>query len=366
MLSILGFLLILGAIPYFTFVIMMILGLRKARTSPPSNHLPEVSVIVAARNEAHNLPDLLNDLLHQNYAGSVSFIIADDRSTDESWSIIHKFSKAHLQFIPVRIFETSSEMTGKKNALTQCIKNTTASILIETDADCRMGPDWINSMVAEFQEDTGIVVGFSSVRGRSLFAIYQALDFLGIMMTNAGMMHYKKAWSGSGQNLAFKRKHFTEIGAFAGDPDQSIGDDFFLVQKIGKLKGVSANFSWNPKSYVTTAPSDTLLDFYQQRRRWASDSRGLHRKDPLFFTFLASAFVLNTVMLLMLVSLQISFLLVPVVGIKFCLEITILLMGLKKMHRLADIWVFPVWFLMQPIYIPIMGVSGLIGKVNWK
>ena len=366
MLPFIGFLLILGAIPYFTFVVIMILGLRKVRSTPPNKNLPEVAVIVAARNEAHNLPDLLADLLAQNYAGAHSFIIADDRSNDDTWGIIHKFSKAHPQFTPVRILEASSEMTGKKNALTQCIKNTTADILIETDADCRMGPDWISALVSEFDEDTGIVVGFSSVRNRSIFAIYQALDFLGIMMTNAGMMQHGKPWSGSGQNLAFKRKHFTAIGGFTGDPDQSIGDDFYLVQKIGKLKGLTAKFSWNPKSFVTTSPAESVYAFYRQRKRWASDSRGLHRKDPLFFVFLASAFVLNTALLLQILSLQISPLFLLVVGIKFCVEIAILLIGLKKMDRLADIGVFLLWFIIQPFYIPVMGISGLVGKVPWK
>lgn len=366
MFSFIGFLLILGAIPYFTFVVIMILGIRKARPSAPSKHLPGVAVIVAARNEAHNLPDLLGDLLAQNYAGEHSFIIADDRSDDDTWSIIHKFSKVHPQFTAVRILETSSEMTGKKNALTQCIKNTTAPILIETDADCRMGPDWIGAIVSEFDESTGIVVGFSSVRTRSVFAIYQALDFLGIMMTNAGTMQQGKAWSGSGQNLAFKRKHFTAIGGFTGDPEQSIGDDFYLVQKIGKLIGVTAKFSWNPKSFVTTSPAESVSDFYRQRKRWASDSRGLHRKDPLFFAFLASAFVLNTTILFHLLSLQITPLFLLIVGIKFCVELTILLIGLKKMDRLADSTVFLLWFAIQPLYIPVMGISGLVGKVNWK
>ena len=366
MLVFIGLLLVLGAIPYFTFVAIMILGIRKARVTPPSDNFPKVAVIIAARDEAHNLPDLLDDLLAQNYAGEYACIIADDRSTDDTWSIIHKFSKTHPQFNAVRIVEESTEMTGKKNALTQCIKNTTASILIETDADCRMGPDWISSMVSEFDEDTGIVVGFSSVRERSVFAIYQALDFLGIMMTNAGMLQYGKAWSGSGQNLAFRRVHFTSIGGFTGDPNQSIGDDFYLVQKIGKLKGVQAKFSWNPKSFVTTSSADSIDGFYRQRRRWASDSRGLQRKDPLFFVFLASAFLLNTAILLQILSLQLSPLFHWIIGIKFCIELIVILMGLRKMDRLRDVWVFPIWFLLQPVYIPIMGISGLIDKVNWK
>lgn len=366
--AVLGLLLFLGAIPYFSFVVLMIRGLLKSQpiSIESESELPSVAVIIAARNEAHNLPALLDDLLEQNYQGAFSCIIADDRSTDDTWSIIHKFSRAHPHFTAVRVVTESTEMTGKKNALTQCIKNTTATLLIETDADCRVGPGWIASMVASFDENTGIVVGFSSVRERSLFAIYQAIDFLGIMMTNAGMMYYGKAWSGSGQNLAFRRSHFTSIGGFLGDPNQSIGDDFYLVQKIGKLKGVKTVFAWIPESFVTTSPSQSLLEFFQQRRRWASDSRGLQGKDPLFFVFLVAAFLLNTSILLLVLSTNISSALLWVLLLKFMLEFLILLLGLKLTNRKQDIWVFLIWFLIQPIYIPIMGVAGLFGQVKWK
>jgi len=366
MLTFIGLLLILGATCYFSFVCFMIWGLLRTDNAPQSSDFPAVAVIVAARNEAENLPDLLEDLRVQEYPGDLSCIIADDRSTDSTWSLIHKFSKTHPRFTAVRINAESTEMTGKKNALTQCIKTTTASIVLATDADCRVGSSWVRSMVSQFDSETGIVVGFSTVRGRSLFAIYQALDFLGIMMSNAGIMAFGKAWSGSGQNLAFKRALFTAIGGFTGDPDQSIGDDFYLVQKISGLKGVRARFSWVPGSFVTTAASESLSDFYQQRKRWASDTRGLHRKDPLFFSFLASAFLLNLVILIQLVSLNLTLLLMGILMLKFVLEFGVVSIGLKRLGRIKDVWVFSLWFLLQPLYIPIMGISGLLGKVRWK
>lgn len=366
MLTFIGLLLILGATLYFSFVCCMIWGLLKADNSPQSSEFPSVAVIVAARNEADNLPELLEDFLAQDYPGELSFIIADDRSTDSTWSLIHKFCKTHQQFTALRINEESTEMTGKKNALTHCIKSSTATIIIETDADCRVEPAWVREMVSQFDSETGIVVGFSSVRGRSLFAIYQALDFMGIMMSNAGMMALGKTWSGSGQNLAFKRAHFTSIGGFTGDPDQSIGDDFYLVQKIGGLRGVRARFSWAAGSFATTAASETIADFYLQRKRWASDTRGLHSKDPLFFSFLLFAFILNLAILLSVASLNFTMLLFGIVFIKFWLEFIIMIIGLKRLDRIKDSWVFLLWFPAQPIYIPIMGISGLFGKVPWK
>ena len=222
-------LLILAALSYFTFVIIMIRGLLNPPSFEQSDDLPSVAVIIAARDESKNIPGLLEDLAAQDYAGELSFVIADDRSNDDTWSILNKFSKSHSRLTVIRVVEESTEMTGKKNALTQCIKNTTATILLETDADCRVEKSWVSGMVQNFDHETGLVVGFSSVRGRRLFDIYQALDFLGIMMTNAGMMSFGRFWSGSGQNLGFKRAHFTEIGGFTGDPSPSIGDDFYLV-----------------------------------------------------------------------------------------------------------------------------------------
>lgn len=366
MLNFIGLLLLLGGIPYILFVVYMILGIRKADPAPVSDELPEVAVIVAARDEAHNLPHLIEDLLAQNYRGKFSIIIADDRSLDDTWGIIHRASKSHPQITAFRIVEESTEMTGKKNALTQCIKHTTAALLLETDADCRVGPGWITSMVQQFDDETGIVVGFSSVRDGNLLAKYQALDFMGIMMTNAGMIEHGKAWSGSGQNLAFRRKHFTDIGGFTGDPDQSIGDDFYLVQKIGKLSGVKTRFAWDPPSFATTAAAETIRDFYKQRKRWASDSRGLYRKDPLFFSFLASAFLLNLAILLHVLTLHFTPVLILMLMVKFGLEQSVLMLGLRMNHRLQDLWLFPVYFFLQPFYIPVMGISGLVGKVSWK
>ena len=366
MFSIIGLLLLLGALTYFSFVVVMLRGLLNSRPRTVSEHKPSVAVIVAARNEADDLPDLLADLIAQNYTGKFECIIADDRSTDETWNILHKFSKLHSSIKPVRITQESTEMTGKKNALTQCIKNTTAEILLETDADCRVGPDWITAMVAQFDDTTGLVVGLSTVRQRSLFAIYQALDFMGIMMSNAGMMHWGKAWSGSGQNLAFRRALFTAIGGFTGDAGQTIGDDFYLVQKISKLKGVLARFSWDPGSFVHTNASGSLTEFYQQRVRWASDTRGLHLNSPLFFTFLLSAFVLNATLLIHCLSFGLSLLFLSVIGIKFILEFFVVAVGFSKIDRQQDLWMFLPWFLLQPLYIPVMGIAGLLGKVSWK
>jgi len=51
-----------------------------------------VSVIVPCRNEAHNLPHLLPSLLRQDYK-NIEFVFLDDRSTDNTLSILYKYQK---------------------------------------------------------------------------------------------------------------------------------------------------------------------------------------------------------------------------------------------------------------------------------
>jgi Glycosyl transferase family 2 len=50
--------------------------------------LPPLSIIVPARNEAHNLRRLLPSLLNQDYAGAMEIIVVDDHSTDETVDVV--------------------------------------------------------------------------------------------------------------------------------------------------------------------------------------------------------------------------------------------------------------------------------------
>ena len=54
---------------YTFFILFIISGLFRHNILPVSNleTLPFVSIIIAARNEEENLPDLLDDLINQEY-----------------------------------------------------------------------------------------------------------------------------------------------------------------------------------------------------------------------------------------------------------------------------------------------------------
>ncbi|MCF6237484.1 MAG: glycosyltransferase [Candidatus Marinimicrobia bacterium] len=295
-------LLVLSTLIYTIYTLVITRGLLSIPSSSPRADHPTVAIVIAARNEEQNLPQLLSDLVAQNYLGPLDIYIADDRSTDSTWSILEQFSRKHNNLHPVRVSALAQHMTPKKNALTECLKQTTAELILTTDADCRVGPAWVASAVSQLGEDVGILIGYSQVEANTFFQRYQALDFVGIMAANAGMMTQGRVWSGSGQNLAYRRSAFTAIGGFNPVAHKISGDDVYLVQTIPAKTGLQARFNFDPDHFVRTMPMNSLKEFINQRIRWSSNSRGLEKSKPWFFAFLVSAFLTNLLLLISVVS----------------------------------------------------------------
>jgi cellulose synthase/poly-beta-1,6-N-acetylglucosamine synthase-like glycosyltransferase len=362
-------LLVIVTAGYACFTLFFLTGLwRLNRPSAPApSSWPTVSVIIAARNEERTLPHLLHDLLQQDYPSDrLEIVVADDRSTDGTPNIIDEIQQQFPQVRGLHITKSNPSMTPKKYALTKALEVATGEIILATDADCRVKPTWVSSMVKEFTPDTGIVVGFSAIdtTQKSFFVRYQAVDFLGLMAANAGAIGWGRNWSGSGQNLAYRRKNFEAIHGFLPVAHQVSGDDMYLVQAISRQARL--RFNVNPESFVTTAPVPRVTTFLAQHIRWASNSRKALHSDPLFLTFLVTAFLCNTLLLFGLVFhnwwpwVTISF------GVKFTLDALVVFTGAQRFDQTVDPAAYCAWNVAQPVYIPLVGLLGLAGKFKWK
>ncbi|MCJ7801958.1 MAG: glycosyltransferase, partial [Candidatus Marinimicrobia bacterium] len=343
-------------------------GLVRLRKTPNENHLkePNVSVIVAARNEEESIGDLLEDLSRQTYPrAKLTIIIADDRSTDKTWSIINDYINKYNNFIGVKISESSKTMTPKKYALTKAIEKSEGEIIISTDADCRVPNTWVESMVKTFDEETSVVIGYSKIDTTSerFFDHYQSIDYLSLMSANAGTLGWGNAWTGSGQNIAYRRSAFDKINGFNPVADKISGDDFYLVQTISKI--ARPRYNSNPNGFVKTKPSDNISKFISQRIRWASNTKKLFNTDYLFLLFLFTNLFTNTILLLTLLLTTYWQFLPMLCGIKFLFDTVVLFYGSKLFKTEIRVNVFLIWFFLQPIYTPILGILSMGGKFRW-
>jgi len=361
-----GSLLFLSLAIYGGFIIYIIIGLFRYIDND-WDEIPHksVSIVIAARNEENNLESLLNDIALQDYPLDLLEVsIVDDRSTDKTWEIITQFSEKYSFIRGIQIHELSEEMTPKKNALTKAIEMTSGDIIVTTDADCRVPTTWVSSMVKSLGDNYSISIGYSQtlVSANSLFHRFQNMDFLGIMVANAGAAGWNNYWSGSGQNLAYLRSAFEEIGGFKPVHYRISGDDMYLVQSISKIG--KATFNIDLGGSVKTTPTETVEQFVNQRSRWASNSRRMSEGSYSFFLFLVAAFLSNV-----FIFISFFFGIGPFISaflIKFIFEGSVLFFGGQLFKTPTPFYVYILWAFIQPFYIPAIALMGLNDKFKWK
>jgi glycosyltransferase involved in cell wall biosynthesis len=349
---------------YLAFILFIIAGLfrHNEQSIISIDQTPAVSVVIAARNEEKNLPDLIQDLLHQEYPlDRLEVIIVDDRSTDFTAKILREAAENYAVVKYLRVEQLPTGMTPKKHALTLGIEMAKGDVILSTDADCRVGKFWVSSMAYSVVQQDGISIGYSKVAGESFFERFQMLDFLGIITANAGAGGWGHFWSGTGQNLAYNKSDFEAIGGFEPVKDKISGDDMYLVQSISKLKSGMINIDAN--SFVTTAAVPTFSRFINQRIRWSSNSKDNAMKSHLFFAFLSSAFLCNATLLL---SFLFGHSWLFLFFLKFIFEGSAVMLGGKLFNTKINPIVYVAWALAQPIYIPVVGLMGLQNQYTWK
>ncbi len=355
---------------YVLYVLLFCVGLYRLKRQPcvPSvANAPNVSVVIAARNESNNLKKLLSDLASQKYPkDKLEIIIVDDRSTDGTWNIIKDFTKQYLNIKGLQITKKSKDMTPKKFALSRGISKARGDIILSTDGDCRVRSTWVGSMVEHLGSRFGIIAGFSAIHSeeQKLFHKYQHIDFLSLMSANAGAMSLGLSWAGSGQNIAYRKDCYEQVDGFNPVAHKISGDDIYLIQSISKISGGA--FNPDPNGAVTTLPVDTLGQFINQRTRWASNASDQYNTKIWFLVFLLVAFTLNFSILFQVVLGFFSFSLLTIIFIKILSEGLVIFSGAAKLNTPVSISIFLLWSIIQTVYIPTVALLGISGKFNWK
>lgn len=258
---------------------------------------PFVSILIAARNEEDNIINCLNAIQQLHYpAEHIEVWIGDDQSTDAT----HKRVAAYIQDKPnhhlVSIKPSVSHVKGKANVLAQLAQQAQGEFLFITDADIEVPGYWIESILAGFEEHTGIVSGSTTVSGSGAFARTQRVDWA----YASGMIHVvsemKIPVTAVGNNMAIRRTCYDDTGGYE-NLSFSVTEDLqlFLVA-IGKGWGFRNLLDAGSTAFTT--PLKTLKDALQQRKRWVSGAFRLPKQlvvflalQAMFFPVLLLAFV---------------------------------------------------------------------------
>ncbi|MBC6607533.1 glycosyltransferase [Hymenobacter sp. BT188] len=243
------------------------------------------SVLVAARNEGLTLPLLLDDLKKQTLpAARFEVIVVDDDSIDNTAAVVQTAAqRSSFVLHLLKLQDQPGAPTGKKAALQAALNVANAPWVICTDADCRVGPDWLASYAALIHADT--TANFVSgpvllTGGNSLLDNLMGLEFAGLIGVGAATIGQGRPTMCNGANLAYRREAFTAVQGFAGNEHVASGDDEFLLHKLHAAFPSSIRFLKNPRAIVRTAGPTTLHALLAQRVRWASKWRHYQQKAP--------------------------------------------------------------------------------------
>ena len=112
-------------------------GGRRVRlldTVTPGDTLPRVSIIVPARNEARGVEAAVTSLLRLDYP-DLEVVVLDDRSTDDTGTILDRLAGLHPQLRVIHLTELPAGWLGKNHAMAVGAAAATGEYLLFTDAD---------------------------------------------------------------------------------------------------------------------------------------------------------------------------------------------------------------------------------------
>lgn len=325
-----------------------------------------ISLIIPFRNEAENLPKLLDSLRRQDYSkGHLEILLIDDHSYDQGISFIEE-SIPDFPF-PIRLISLVSQI-GKKAAMIEAIKEAKGDLILCTDADCYFGPNWVESFHTEFQNSNAAMICGSVLleSGNSFIESWQKVEQAILMTFTQQSIYRKRAILANGANMAFQRELF-KAEFFSASSSQS-GDDIFLLQELKKRYPDKIKFNASKDALVYTSPKSSWKSFLLQRLRWASKSK--HYKDSDMLWIGGGIFLCNLIVVSLLIGSIINsnllvYFLIFFLG-KMILDGATLIHARDYLNIMGKVFWWIVFSFFYPLYSIGIALLSLLFKPKWK
>lgn len=331
-------------------------------------------ILIAARNEEKSLPKLFDSLSHLVYPSELYTItVINDRSTDRTAQILYDLQKYFTNLRIITIDETPPGISPKKHAISQGINATSNEIIVSTDADSVIKPDWLCTMATYFEgnEHLGLLQGITKYETQKNIAkplmLFQRVDFISHCIIAAAGIGKNLPINSNANNFAYRRETFQSISGFDSFNGVVSGDDDLLLQAIWKSNEWDLGFMIEEKASVVTLAEESWGGMINQRMRWGSKTVHYELGQKLvlgtiFLFYLTTLFTIPATIAGWLPLFSFPLLL----GIKLIGELFFLIRGTKitKEHELLfhATWTSPI-----QLFIVVFSVfMGVFGSFKWK
>lgn len=264
--------LLLSIIILFLIDILIIYSLKRLNGSGKNENNPvNISIIIAARNEAENVDRLIDSMKSLNYPAELfEVIIVDDNSSDKTFEILKTKTEYIKNFSVLEL--KSIGKTGKREALNFGISKSNYSNILVTDADCTPQKKWLECFAKKFQQDYHLLFGIAPFYQRNNFvnriSCFENLrgSILSFSMASLGL-----PYTAAARNFGFSKKTFESLGGYSRTKDTISGDDDLLLREAIKNK-MKIGVVNEKDSFVYSETKKTFKEYFRQRARHTQTS----------------------------------------------------------------------------------------------
>ena len=350
---------------YIFLITRYIYGWKKIKKTKNDSFSPNVSIVIALRNEEKVVTRLLRSLQSQVYdISKLEIVLVNDHSNDSTLELLKQSDIENIH-----ILDMPKGQNGKKKAISRGVTFASGEIIIASDADCTFHPNWVNKIVSYFANDAVKLVSGPVVleKQKGILQNFQALEFLSLIVSGAGAIGVKDAIFCNGANMAYRKDVFLQFNDF-NDSKTVSGDDVFLLHNLKEKYPASIVFAKDKDVIVRTTSEKNLNSYINQRKRWASKSREYKDFSSIYVSYLVFLTNLCLVFLIFMVILDKSFFnfLCFFYLIKYIVDL-VLLYPILKFFKRQDLtkWIFPFEFFYS-FYIILLIVLSFTQNFVWK
>lgn len=350
---------------YLVAISTLIFGFTKINTFEYTGLSPKTgfSIIVPFRNEAENLPLLLESISKLHYPTALFEVILVDDESEEVFPI--QCSLFSVQIIKNNRISNSP----KKDAITTAIQVVQNDWIITTDADCIVNPNWLSTLDNYIQlHHPAMIAGAVTYDCKASFLQhFQQLDLASLQGATIGSFGLRKGFMCNGANFAYTKTFFQELNGFDGNDKIASGDDVFLLQKAMAKSPKKVHYLKSKNTIVTTKPAEDWKSLFYQRVRWASKTTSYQSNFGKYLGI--TVFLGNLVIVSGLVFsvLEWSFLQNTIIGFLFKSALDAILIvqsnrflsSKKTPYLIGGSLLYPFWSVSVALY-------SVFGKYEWK
>ncbi|MGB1453457.1 MAG: glycosyltransferase [Crocinitomicaceae bacterium] len=347
---------------YILFIFQKLAFLNFQRKSA-SNEIP-ISVIIAARNESHNLQENLRFILEQDYS-NFEVIVVNNNSTDDSYQVLSALKKGYNHLEIIEFNNPDHVRQGKKLPLTLGIKAAKNEHLLLTDADCKpKSNQWIKKMARGFKEKE-IILGYGPyIKTSGLLNSIIRFDTAWIGMNYFSFALNGFAYMGVGRNLAYTKSAYQAVDGYKSHHMLASGDDDLFIQEASKKSSLGIEI--DADTHCFSPSKNTWSEWvHQKSRHFTTTPKYSFIKKLLLATYpitLVAAWFSFVSLMILSNSVFICFIMILFYTIKWWIQGKCLI----KLNERKFALFFPFWDLFYSFLSPVLYMMGKTKRnKNW-